>query len=445
MVPRQLKALLFEEQTAFKTLLPPNPVIPRFQVPFLLVGLGTALLRFTRPAHLLALAVTAFSLLVNFGAYVQDYRLINAMPIVFFLIGIGLLQFERALGSGPAGQLAVGVATGVLLVTSVGTYFAHANEPSVHFEYGTAEVALARSLHRIVPGATPYLLAPHLGYRSVFFNLDHPRVTQLTWGLPDAAQTSYSLEGAGRVLANVQEALRQDTLEPVAFVLSNESPYADDVQRYLVQRGGGRMSTAEVDNPVSKQRTLYRVATIMGPRPALPPVSVEDVTLRVPVGEPPPAAVGMLSLTTFADTEQFLVVDARQVPATLDFDFQARAPYPGSWTAPFSLRWAGYIRAEQTAEYRFEATFDDGCRLFVDDHLLIADWNVGGSRTASNAVRLAAGWHRLRIDYFQLANEARLAVRFGSAPAPPAAVPAAALAADLDSGTGPSPPADGAP
>src|SRR5207247_6902337 len=125
------KALLFEEQTAFKTLLPPNPVIPRFQVPFLLVGLGTALLRFTRPAHLLALAVTAFSLLVNFGAYVQDYRLINAMPIVFFLIGIGLLQFERALGSGRVGQLAVAVVSGVLVVTSVGAYFTHTGNPEL--------------------------------------------------------------------------------------------------------------------------------------------------------------------------------------------------------------------------------------------------------------------------------------------------------------------------
>ena len=66
----------------------------------------------------------------------------------------------------------------------------------------------------------------------------------------------------------------------MAFVLSSESPYADDIQAYLTQRSGAQMGTAEVTNPVSHRRTLYRLARVARPTPVLAQESVEDLPLR---------------------------------------------------------------------------------------------------------------------------------------------------------------------
>ena len=130
-----------------------------------------------------------------------------------------------------------------------------------------------------------------------------------------------------------------------------------------------------------------------------------------------------------------LAVDEREVPAVLDFDFQNSVPYSGEWRSDFSLRWTGYMWAEQTSEYRFDATFDDGCRVFLDDHLLFADWAPGSARKATATMNLEAGWHPIRIDYFQVVNEARFLFevrREGEGMAPLAA---SAFASDCGAGT----------
>src|SRR4030095_4747324 len=82
---------------------------------------------------------------------------------------------------------------------------------------------------------------------------------------------------------------------------------------------------------------------------------------------------GTLALTTFAGPEQLLPVEEREVPAVIDFDFANRVPYPGEWRSDFSLRWNGYLWAETPGAYRIEATFDDGCRVFLDDHVVFTD------------------------------------------------------------------------
>ena len=144
-------------------------------------------------------------------------------------------------------------------------------------------------------------------------------------------------------------------------------------------------------------------------------------------------ARGTLRLTTFADTGQSLVVDERDVPALLDLDFQTKLPYSGTWGSNFSLRWSGYLLAERPGDYRLEASFDDGCRIFLDGDLLLADWLVGSIRTRSVAIALEQGWHQIQIDYLQYTAEAHLSLRIAPEPEPPVAVPVRAFASWAES------------
>jgi hypothetical protein len=58
---------------------------------------------------------------------------------------------------------------------------------------------------------------------------------------------------------------------------------------------------------------------------------------------------------------------------------------------------------------------DDGVRVWVDDRLVVDRWNV--HETAVDRARLAAGRHRLKIEYFEATGWAELQVRFARAAA----------------------------
>ena len=77
------------------------------------------------------------------------------------------------------------------------------------------------------------------------------------------------------------------------------------------------------------------------------------------------------------------------------------------------------LRAEGTVElptgaYELTVISDDGVRVWADDRLVVDRWTVHES--AVDRVRLAAGHHRLKIEYFEATGWAELQVRFSRTP-----------------------------
>jgi len=56
--------------------------------------------------------------------------------------------------------------------------------------------------------------------------------------------------------------------------------------------------------------------------------------------------------------------------------------------------------------YRFRAMVDDGMRLYVDDRLVINEWQDGAQREVSGDVQVAVGYHTVRVEYYERAGEA---------------------------------------
>jgi nitrous oxidase accessory protein NosD len=78
------------------------------------------------------------------------------------------------------------------------------------------------------------------------------------------------------------------------------------------------------------------------------------------------------------------------------------------WSRPSITGWprerAGVVAITNVdlpaGDYEIRAISDDGIRVFVDDRLAIDDWTVHES--VVHAVPIAAGRHRIRVEYFQL-------------------------------------------
>ncbi len=75
---------------------------------------------------------------------------------------------------------------------------------------------------------------------------------------------------------------------------------------------------------------------------------------------------------------------------------------PASGVNPdyFSVRWTRNIYFNQGL-WRFKATVDDGVRLFIDDVLVIDQWRLQSAQTYEVKVPLAAGVHRIRMEFFE--------------------------------------------
>ena len=109
--------------------------------------------------------------------------------------------------------------------------------------------------------------------------------------------------------------------------------------------------------------------------------------------------------------EYFARVDLSGTPAlvrndaAIDFDWKRNAPASGLPADAFSVRWTRALLME-AGTYRFSATMDDGMRVYVDDILLIDQWRDGAQRTATADRNLAAGYHLLRVEYYERTGEA---------------------------------------
>ena len=97
-----------------------------------------------------------------------------------------------------------------------------------------------------------------------------------------------------------------------------------------------------------------------------------------------------------------------KVVPNIDFDLRDLGRVVGQGHN-FSVRWEGLVKIARPDLYQFAVFSDDGSRLWLDGKKVLDEWrhgvrNMGRSRSS----RLAAGLHKIRIEYFQAAGGARI-------------------------------------
>lgn len=93
----------------------------------------------------------------------------------------------------------------------------------------------------------------------------------------------------------------------------------------------------------------------------------------------------------------------------IDFNWGRSAPAVGLPADGFSARWTRAMLFE-VGLYRFHAVIDDGVRVYVDDALIIDSWQDGGQREITADRALGAGYHTLRVEYYERSGDARARV-----------------------------------
>jgi hypothetical protein len=104
-----------------------------------------------------------------------------------------------------------------------------------------------------------------------------------------------------------------------------------------------------------------------------------------------------------------------RVDATVNFPQDwGSAPAGTAVTADdnYSVRWTGYVETSTAGSWTFFTMSNDGVRLWIDDVLVIDNWTTHVVTENSATLTLSAGWHSIRLEYFQQNGAAAITLSF---------------------------------
>ncbi|MBX3000257.1 MAG: SH3 domain-containing protein [Caldilineaceae bacterium] len=84
----------------------------------------------------------------------------------------------------------------------------------------------------------------------------------------------------------------------------------------------------------------------------------------------------------------------------IDFNWGTGSPAANLPADNFSARWTRTLNFE-AGVYRFNLEMDDGARVWLDGNLILDAWQDGALRRVSTEVPVSAGFHTVRVDYYE--------------------------------------------
>lgn len=100
-------------------------------------------------------------------------------------------------------------------------------------------------------------------------------------------------------------------------------------------------------------------------------------------------------------------------------------------TDNFSGRLTGLVYLATAGNWRFAAQADDGVRVTVDDNLAVDAWLTPNTKKTSALINLAAGWHRISVDYREDTGNASLQLWYTPPSGTETTIPSTSLKPDL--------------
>jgi hypothetical protein len=148
----------------------------------------------------------------------------------------------------------------------------------------------------------------------------------------------------------------------------------------------------------SRTYTLPPVCPAVTILPAAPPGGVVGVPYSQSLSATPTSG---LTAQYYSNTTFQKLLLTRQ-ETSINNDWGAGSPDPLVPVDYFSVRWSGFVRPATTGTYTFQSTSDDGCRVWVNNTLIIDHWQDESATTYTGTISLTAGSVvPVRVEYYE--------------------------------------------
>ena len=132
------------------------------------------------------------------------------------------------------------------------------------------------------------------------------------------------------------------------------------------------------------------------------------------------------SSTTYTNSRNFNPTNLllTRIDPVVDFVWGGTNASPNLSNGLYSVRWTGQVQPQFSETYFFDVKSDDGCRLWVNDQLLIDKWQSQSAIDWTNAIALEAGVrYDLKLEYLQTGGAAQAHLYWYSPSQPEEVIP----------------------
>jgi arylsulfatase A-like enzyme len=157
------------------------------------------------------------------------------------------------------------------------------------------------------------------------------------------------------------------------------------------------------------------VATLSFQGPDQSKVLIPTSHLRTATETPTPTPTGDGLEGQYYNSTDLTGLVSTRVDSTVNFTAGWNASPSGSGVtadAQYSVRWTGYVETSAAGDWTFFTTSNDGVRLWINDQLVINNWTTHAATENSGSVSLGAGWHSIRLEYFQQGGAAIITLSY---------------------------------
>jgi hypothetical protein len=106
----------------------------------------------------------------------------------------------------------------------------------------------------------------------------------------------------------------------------------------------------------------------------------------------------------------------QRIDSEVNFNWEGESPFEEEGSEDFfSVRWTGEVEPVFTESLSFYVTSDDGARLWVDNQLIIDQWQTQGPTAVVGNIFLEAGKrYPIKLEYFEMTGGAEVNLSWGS-------------------------------
>ena len=136
------------------------------------------------------------------------------------------------------------------------------------------------------------------------------------------------------------------------------------------------------------------------------------------------------SSTTYTSTNNFNPANliTNRIDPVVDFIWVTNLNLPNLSNGLYSVRWTGQIQPQYSETYFFDVNSDDGCKLWVNDQLIISNWTSKSASDVIGSVNLQAGArYDLKLEYLQAGGAAQAHLYWYSADQSKQVIPSTCL------------------
>lgn len=414
--------LMFVEGFHDKFLLGNTAIVDKFVMPIFFLGVIYSLARIKSKGYLFSVCYLLFNTIVMcIIVYPMfDYRFTTFMPFVYIFSSIGFDLINKLLKYRKMFYIIAGIYVLVIVSFNVKNYYTGMGVMPLASFYNVKNTLLGRYLQNNFLDKRVYVILGNCEWATKFstYNYRERDIDRPTGGFWRYGQRcgdfSYS-----KVLSNISWIIADNlNAKKDMFFIFDDASCNEEIASRLESVFSKKRSSFLIYSKSCKENFTYVTFEIR--KDELASIGVANIVPQY-TGKrygaqkkiKPEGLIKGIAGKYYADARFGKLIDTK-IDKCIDFNWMLGSPLPSIKPDYFSIEWNGYIRADADEVYWFFIRSDNGARLWIDDDLVIDNWNSNVSDELCKPVFLERGLHKIKLQYFESEGFASVSLSWAS-------------------------------